>query len=329
MLRPFLLTFALLPAAAWAQADAQADAATQAARFADGDLAPLWAEMTPEMRAALGSEAALAAFRDRLVAQTGAPAGAAAEALSASPLGDILFRDQVWGEGGPLLRTTIATDAAGRLAGLFLGEATAPAPSPHAGRPTQAALRLPFDAPRAGAWIVYWGGPDLVGNYHAATVPQRFAMDLVVHRDGATFAGDPLALDSYFCWGEPILAPAAGTVIAAIDGLPDQPIGASDPGHPAGNHVVIDLGIGEYLFLAHLRQGSVAVADGDAVRPGDRIGLCGNSGNSSEPHLHVHLQTTPDLESGEGLPLEFRDYLSDGDPVARGAPGRGEELTPG
>ena len=84
------------------------------------------------------------------------------------------------------------------------------------------------------------------------------------------------------------------------------------PTHPAGNHVVLDLGQGEYLLLAHFQQGSVRVKAGDRVDEGQLLGLCGSSGNSSEPHIHVHLQDSPTALEGNGLPLAFSDLIVDG-----------------
>jgi len=102
--------------------------------------------------------------------------------------------------------------------------------------------------------------------------------------------------------------------------------GQMDAEHVFGNHVVIDLGDGEYVVLAHLIRGSVAVKPGDRVAAGQAIALCGNSGHSSEPHLHVHLQTSPTLDDGEGLPMPFIDYRADGAPIARGEPVRGQTI---
>ena len=94
---------------------------------------------------------------------------------------------------------------------------------------------------------------------------------------------------------------------------------------PAGNHVVLDLGHGEYALLAHMQRGSVRVRVGDRVRTGDVLGLTGNSGNSSEPHLHFHVQDRPGLFGGaRGLPVSFVDYRADGRRVARGTPVQGQ-----
>ncbi len=163
---------------------------------------------------------------------------------------------------------------------------------------------------------------------YAADPAQRFAYDFLVHEDGQSFSGDPQTLESYHCWGREILSPAAGEVIATVHDLPDLPIGETDPQNPAGNHVILALAENEFVFLAHMQQGSITVQQGDEVAQGDVLGLCGNSGNTSEPHLHLHLQTTPDLTAGEGLPAQFLDYLADGEPVDRGEPERGQIVSP-
>jgi murein DD-endopeptidase MepM/ murein hydrolase activator NlpD len=134
----------------------------------------------------------------------------------------------------------------------------------------------------------------------------------VVLRDGSSHRGSGERNEDYHCWRQPVLAPAEARVVAAVDGYPDQPPGQADAEHPAGNHVVLDLGSGEYAVLAHLNAGSVAVEVGDRVAAGQRIGRCGNSGNTSEPHLHFHLQ--------DGA--YFVDYFADGAPVERGEPVR-------
>jgi hypothetical protein len=98
---------------------------------------------------------------------------------------------------------------------------------------------------------------------------------------------------------------------------------------PLGNHIILDHGNGEHSFLAHLRKGSVRIAVGDTVAAGIVVGECGNSGNSSEPRLRDHLQTTPVFGRGEGLPAQFRGYVADGEPVERGEPVPGQRIRPG
>ena len=111
-------------------------------------------------------------------------------------------------------------------------------------------------------------------------------------------------------------------MIEAVDGLRDNVPGRMDPQHAAGNHVVLDLGRGEYALIAHLRDGSVAVNVGDRVRTGQLLGRCGNR-NTSEPHVHFHVQDGPTLFRARGLPVEFSDY-ADGRHVAHGIPVQGQ-----
>ena len=100
-----------------------------------------------------------------------------------------------------------------------------------------------------------------------------------------------------------------------------------NPKQPMGNHVIIDHGNSEYSFLAHFKQGSLSVQKGDTVTLGQIIGLCGNSGNSSEAHIHYHLQNTAVFGSGEGLPAQFTNYLQDGELVQRGELEQGQSIS--
>ena len=116
-------------------------------------------------------------------------------------------------------------------------------------------------------------------------------------------------------WGRPIVAPAAGTIVVARNDHADQPVaGNSDPafflpqyknGGDPGNLVVIDHGNGEFSMIAHMRKGSVTVTTGDRVVQGQTIGLLGNSGDTSGPHVHYQLQSGPDWEKSDALPVRF------------------------
>ncbi|MGD9738190.1 MAG: M23 family metallopeptidase [Bauldia sp.] len=332
MMRPsrLALSLAIVLASAVraiAQTDALERGRTLAEAFVAGDTDLVWDAMTPAMRAAVGTGPAdLAAFRDAVARDFGTETEFIGEELASVADGVTVYnRTSRWSAVTPPILIQIGLDAGGGVATFLVQPLPTLAESRFLDYQTQADLRLPFD----GEWFVYWGGRTLERNYHAADRAQRFATDLLVVRDGVTYAGDPARLESYFCWDQPILAPAAGTVVAAVDSFADNPIGQTDVANPTGNHVVLDLGNGEFAFLAHLQSGSVAVAPGDVVGPGDVLGRCGNSGNTSEPHLHVHLQTTPDLATGEGLPAMFQNYVADGEPVARGEPEQGQLVAPG
>ncbi len=161
-----------------------------------------------------------------------------------------------------------------------------------------------------------------------AHVAQRFALDLLILRDGASHTGSGRRNEDYDCFGKPILAPAIGKVLEVLDGVADNVPGQMNPKIVTGNRVIIDHGNNEYSVLAHLCKGSPRVASGDAVHAGDRIGDCGNSGNSSEPHLHYQLQDGPAFGASAGLPAQFSNYVADDQPVARGEPTRGQRIRP-
>ncbi len=224
-----------------------------------------------------------------------------------------------WGDA--MLAINSVFDDAGKALALTAVMQVALPEDPAAGIPVKTTFRLPFD----GAWLVIWGGETEFRNYHAPTPAQRHAHDIAIWRDGATYAGDGTRNEDYHCYGQPQYAPAAGTVVIVVDEYPDGTPGSTpttDPTlHPAGNHVVIEVAEGEYVLMAHLQPGSVAVSEGQAVQSGDRIGLTGNSGNSSEPHVHIHLQTGPDMfdPATVGLPMTFVDLLVDGETVETAA----------
>lgn len=177
-----------------------------------------------------------------------------------------------------------------------------------------ATVRLPADAPLQ----VAWGGDSLKTNQHAIVPDQRWAYDLFVE----PYVTGSDQLEDYGCYGVPVVAPADGLVTQAHDGEPDEVPGvpSNNLTAPTGNHVFIQLETGTYLVIAHLRQGSVAVQSNERVTEGQVIGQCGNSGNTSEPHIHIHHQRQDPavypLNFAEGLPLFFRDH--DGPPMPVG-----------
>jgi len=196
------------------------------------------------------------------------------------------------------------------------------AQSPYLDYSTRNALRLPF----GGTWQVMWGGRTIAQNYHAAFANQRFAYDFNIVQGGASHRGDPHQNTSYFAFGQPVLAPAAGTVVEVVDGIADNAPPQRNTKSLTGNHVVLGLGRGEFALLGHLKDGSVRVRAGDRVAAGALLGLCGNSGNSSQPHLHFQLMRSADFATTQSLPAQFLGYRADGQAVARGEPVRGQRV---
>jgi hypothetical protein len=208
------------------------------------------------------------------------------------------------------------------VARLLLSLRRRPATSRFLDYQTKTALRLPFE----GEWYVYWGGRSVAQNYHCATRNQRFAYDFLILKDGRSFRRTGKSNDDYYCFGQPIYAPGEGFVVDAVNEVPDNLPGAMNPQQALGNHVILDHGNGECSFIAHLQQGSVRAQPGSRVEAGTLMGACGNSGNSSEPHLHFHLQTIAVLFRGEGLPAFFCHYMVSGKSVTRGEPIAGQTI---
>lgn len=227
-------------------------------------------------------------------------------------------------------RTALATGACGLLAIIPVSFLFFPPTYPASLKNTTptATVRLPADAPLQ----VIWGGDSRAANQHVIVPDQRWAYDFLVE---PYFSGTA-ALEDYGCYGIPVVAPVAGLVTVAHDGEPDEVPGqaSNNATAPTGNYVVIKLeDTGTYLVIAHLKPGSLAVSAGQQVEEGQQIGQCGNSGNTSEPHIHIHHQRQDPAQYpfnfAEGLPLYFRDHngpampqggveVVDGKPVASG-----------
>lgn len=293
--------------------------------FLAGKTDAIWQRMTAPMQAAIGSREALATFRKQVESQLGSEDEVLSEKVDRIEGRRVYVRSARWSKVSTAVTMQWTLDAEGRIDGFYIRPAAAaePAPSAYLDYRTRANLRLPFE----GEWLVVWGGRTLEQNYHAVSRGQRFAHDFVKVVDGKTHRGSGRELDDYHCWNAKILAPADGRIVDAVDGLPDQAIGTTNEDQPDGNHVILDLGNDEYALLAHLRQGSVRVKPGDQVAAGIELGRCGNSGNTSEPHLHFHLQNHPRFGHGDGLPAFFRDYVADGVPVQVGELVRGQRVS--
>jgi hypothetical protein len=172
--------------------------------------------------------------------------------------------------------------------------------------------RLPVE----DVWTVVNGSIDRRHSHSWEILGQRYAYDLVItDEEGRSYADDGRDLTDYYCFGEAIVAPAAGRVVAARDGHRDfGRLGFFDPLQRDifGNYVIVEHAEGEFGLYAHLQRESVAVAEGDHVERGQLIGRCGSSGNSTEPHLHFHFQDHPNPYHGMGLPVAFDSFkLSD------------------
>ena len=216
-------------------------------------------------------------------------------------------------------------------------------------------LTLPF----RGTWKARNSPARRVPSHGTDLFATTYAMDFVAVRGRRTattrdwrtlVATEPV--DRFYAFGLPILAPAAGRVVSVHDGEPDHVARRSQiarvpyaltqaararggAGALAGNHVILELADREgYVVLAHLRAGSIRVGAGDSVVTGQELGTCGNSGNSTQPHVHVQVMDSADPYAARGLPMSFRRYRAwrrpGGSPIVveQGIPNESETVEP-
>jgi murein DD-endopeptidase MepM/ murein hydrolase activator NlpD len=191
--------------------------------------------------------------------------------------------------------------------------------------------------PVAGPWNALNSPASRVPSHGVQGYGQTYAIDLVYDPADPAHPRPPFAWwpparrpQDFPAFGQPVYAPADGVVVRVHDRERDHwsrtsPLGLlylftaellrelTGPSRVVGNHVVIDLGDGVYAVLAHLRRRSIRVTAGQRVRAGDQIAECGNSGNSTEPHLHFQLMDHPAIAVAAGLP--FRFTTADGGPL--------------
>lgn len=289
--------------------------------FFDRSLTELRQDFTPAMGHAMQLES-LSIFYEQVRTQLGAERKRIGEEVTERDSLQVYRRVAYFDNHAGPIEVVWTIDAQGKAAGFFVRPPQEPAPSRHLEYQTKTRLRLPFD----GEWLVFSGGRMLAQNRHAVAADQRFASDFMRSVDGTMHTGDGKTNAQFHAFGQPILAPAAGKVVAVVDGIADNLPGTTNVEQPLGNYVVLDHGNGEFSFLGHLQQGSVVAEVGRRIEVGARLGSCGNSGDSSQPHLHFHLQNTPEVDAGEGLPAQFHAYVANGSPVERGEPVQGERV---
>ncbi|MCE0534595.1 M23 family metallopeptidase [Kineosporia rhizophila] len=191
-------------------------------------------------------------------------------------------------------------------------------------------LELPF----TGSWLVQNSPAERVPSHGTDRLGSRYAIDFVAvderHRSASRrtwrtlLASEPPEL--FHAFGRPVLAPIAGRVVRAHDGEPDHEARRSQltlipyalgqarrlaqgPAAVAGNHLIVEITpTGPYLALVHLRRGSLRVAEGERIGVHQHLADCGNSGNSTQPHLHLQVSDRLDLGTALGVPILFRRF---------------------
>jgi len=184
-------------------------------------------------------------------------------------------------------------------------------------------LILPFK----GEWTVFWGGDTKELNYHVESEAQKNAFDIVItDQNGKTFKTDGKTNEDYYAFGKDLIAPCDAEVVLTVDGIKDNKPGELNPIYVPGNTVILKTENDEYLFFAHFKQNSIVVKQGQKVKQGELLGLCGNSGNSSEAHLHFHIQNIEDMNKATGAKCYFDEMIVNGELKKDYSPIKGEKI---
>jgi urea transporter len=180
-------------------------------------------------------------------------------------------------------------------------------------------LTLPF----TGCWTVWQG---FSGKWTHQGHWQH-AYDFVIEKNGSTHDGDGNYLEEYYAYKKPVNAPCAGRVIKVVNNISDNMPGDVDSQNNWGNLVIIDTTEGWFAELSHFKYESIVVNEGDWVEVGTKLGLCGNSGYSPQPHIHVQAQASVHVGAAT-MPFCFQGYLDKGEFVAFNLPEEGSQVEP-
>lgn len=185
-------------------------------------------------------------------------------------------------------------------------------------------LILPFK----DEWTIIWGGDTKELNYHVDSEAQKNAFDIVIVNEmGNSYKTDGKTNEDYYAFGKELIAPCAGEVVLVVDGIKDNIPGTLNPIYVPGNTVIIKTANNEYLFFAHFKQHSIVVKQGQKVKQGQLLGLCGNSGNSTEAHVHFHIQNVEDMNVASGVKCYFDEIVVDGEVKTDYSPIQGEKIS--
>ena len=231
---------------------------------------------------------------------------------------------------GSEMGVRITVDHYGHVVGAAVGGEVVPASKRRYDRFDNYVTKTELSLPFKGTWTSTNATPG-AGNGHYLNPNQRFAIDFQISVDLApgqrsNHQGDGSKNSDYYAYGQDILAPAEGTVVQVVDGVPENPPGVTDIYYRFGNAITLSIGNGEYAVLAHLQTGSTKVRVGDRVTRGQVLARCGNSGNSTAPHLHFQLSDSPTLSLAASLPAQFVRVVRQGVAETRVQPMTGDRL---
>ena len=174
----------------------------------------------------------------------------------------------------------------------------------------QTKLILPFKE----EWTVIWGGDTKELNHHVKDEAQKGAFDIVItDENGKSYKNNREKNENYYAFAKELIAPCDAEVVLVVDGIKDNKPGEFNSYYIIGNTVILKTNNNEYLLFAHFKQNSIVVKQGENVKKGELLGLCGNSGNSSEPHLHFHIQNVEDINKATGAKSYFEEIYVNGE----------------
>jgi len=292
----------------------------------NGQAGALFATFSEGLKKKAGGEAKFAAYMKKLQEQVGKETKMEKDFMSPGMLAPVTEYGRLsqYSKATVKVISTFVIDERGQVQAFMFGPQPNLPEGRYAGYQNSAKLRLPFN----GEWFVLQGGHSLFDNGYMRAEEARFAADFTMLKNGRPYAGDPTSNESFYCFGQPVLAPADGTVVRVESGFVDnQPGSKPTQDSPRGNFVILNHGNQEFTVLDHLKQNSIPVKKGDAVKQGDVIGACGNSGSSPAPHVHFQMQNTAGLPTPDPLPAQFHDYIANGKPVAVGEPVKAQTVS--
>ncbi len=220
-----------------------------------------------------------------------------------------------------LFSVSISLDKDGKINGLFVKPFKEPN-LPKLER-TKTTLILPFTE----EWTVIWGGDTKDVNYHVESEAQKNAFDFVItNSNGSSFKTDGKTNEDYYAFGKELFAPCDAEVVLSVDGIKDNKPGELNPIYVPGNTVILKTKNNEFLYFAHFKQNSIVVKQGQRIKQGELLGLCGNSGNSSEPHLHFHVQNIEDMNKATGVKCYFSTLVVNGKLKTDYSPVKGDKI---
>lgn len=289
--------------------------------FVHAQIQPFYASFAPEMKKNQ-PEAKIVNMSKQMTTELGSPGQTVGENFTPDLLQPVTIysRTVQFSKAKVPVLTVIGVNEQGELDRMQVMPVPDTPRDPYSDYQDTAKLRLPFD----GTWVVAQGGRTMYDNAFAGSDEDRYTVVFLATKDGRAFDGEGKRNLDFYCWGQPVLAPAAGKVVQAVNIIQDHPPGHASDLPSKGNYIVLAHGNQEFSLIPYLKQGSIKVKPGQRVKQGDVIAQCGDSGSTLAPHVEFRLQNTPGFPSPATLPAQFVDYIADGKDVPLGEPLRGQ-----